>query len=406
MTGVVRGSATEPVSHARRSSGEEDRRPRRIRLMQITHDLGLGGLERVIVTLLRTIDRSRFEPSILCLRRLGPMAAEIEGLDVPIFQVPWTMGKPNYLAFREVGRVLRAQEVDVIHTHNTWAFVDGGLGGMLAGVRTHIHTDHARTFPDHLRYVMLEHFLSYRAYKVVGVSQHTADNLHDYEWISRRKLTVITNGIETDRFQSPIDKGAKRRALGLPPQGLIIGLNARLTPQKGVTHLLQALPAILRRFADVTVVVAGEGDLLPALEAEADALGVAAHVHFLGLRTDVEELLQLYDVYVSPSLWEGLPMSLLEAMAAGCPIVASDVGGVSTALRHRVSGTLVAPRDPSALAAALTELLADPDLRRRYSLAARKDAIDRFSAAAMTRRYERLYMRLPDPPPRYERGHP
>ena len=393
---ILRGSTSTANRRLAEAGTGLAPRARRTRLMQITHDLGLGGLERVIVTLLRTIDRSRFEPSILCLRRLGPMVDELKGLDIPIFQVPWTKGKPNYFAFREVARILRAQEVDVIHTHNTWAFVDGGLGALLAGVPTHIHTDHARTFPDRLRYIVLEHLLSYRAHKVVGVSQHTVDNLHRHEWISRRKLAVITNGIETDRFQFTIDKAAKRRELGLPPHGPVIGLNARLTPQKGITYLLQALPAVLRRFPDITVIIAGEGDLLSDLRAESEARGVAEHVRFLGLRPDVEELLQLYDVYVSPSLWEGLPMSLLEAMAAGCPIVASDVGGVPTALRHRVSGTLVPARDADALAAAIIELVGDPELRLRYAAAARKDAIEEFSAVAMTRRYERLYLRLPD----------
>jgi len=366
--------------------------------MQITHDLGLGGLEQVIVTLLRTIDRSRFEPSILCLRKIGPMAERLNGIDIPIFQVPWSPHRPNYLAFREVGRILREQRINVIHTHNTWAFVDGGLGGLLAGVKTHIHTDHARSFPDHLRLMVAEHVMSHLTYKVVGVSQDSAEKLRRYEKIPRRKLTVITNGIETDRYRCVINAGAKRRELGIGDRAPIIGLNARLTEQKGITYLLQCLPVIRARFPNVMLLVAGEGNLLDKLMAEAAQLGVSDHVRFLGLRTDAHELLQLYDVYASASLWEGLPMSLLEAMAARRAIVSTDVGGVSTAIEHGVNGTLVGSRDPQALATAIIELLESASLRERYGDAASRLVDLRFSAEAMTRRYEQLYLRLPELP--------
>src|SRR5436305_5299334 len=126
---------------------------RRLRVMHITDNLGAGGLEQVVVTICRTIDRSRFDPSVLCLSFKGALAARLDDLGVPVFELPRTPGRPNYFAFRAVARILRDQRIDVVHTHNTGPFIDGGLGALTAGVRTLVHTEHGRVFPDKLRYM-------------------------------------------------------------------------------------------------------------------------------------------------------------------------------------------------------------------------------------------------------------
>jgi len=365
----------------------------KIRLMQITHDLAIGGLQRVVATLCQNIDRDRFDVSVLCLRSLGPFAADIECLGIEVVLVP-QKATTDYLSFLKVARILRSLRIDVIHTHNTQPFVDGTLGALLAGVKTVVHTDHARPFPDKRRYMIAERAMSWRAYRVVGVSEHTSRNLVSYEKISRRKIETIPNGIDGARFDVEIDKIQKRREMGIAGDGPVIGLGVRLTSQKGITYLLKAMPEIVRRCPGVTLVVAGEGPLDDDLKSEASALGTGPNVRFVGPRLDVPELLKLFDVYVLPSLWEGLPMVLLEAMAAGCPIVATDVGGVSAAIHTGVNGVLVAPEDPDAIADAVINLLKDENLRQRYAVASREVFRKRFSAQIMTRAYERLYQRL------------
>jgi glycosyltransferase involved in cell wall biosynthesis len=368
---------------------------RRLRVLQITDNLGTGGLEQVAVTLCRNMDRSLFEPAALCIRFVGELASRLAEVDVPVYQLPQVPGKANYLAFRSIARMLRQLEIDVVHTHNSGPLLDGGLGALAAGVKTLIHTDHARDFPDKLRYMLMEHALSHFAYRVVGVSEHTVSNLRRYERISPRKLAMIPNGIELGAYSMPIDRAEKRRALGLPETGPIVGVTSRLAEPKGVTYLLKALPQLFARFDDLSVVIAGTGKLLDGLKAEARELGVAERVWFLGLRMDVPELLQLFDVYVLPSISEGLPMAVLEAMAAGRAIVATDVGGVGTVIRSAETGLLVAPRAPAALSDAITRLLVDDALRFRLGEAARRAVRARFSAAAMTRQYEQLYLRQP-----------
>jgi glycosyltransferase involved in cell wall biosynthesis len=365
---------------------------RRTRLMQITHDLAIGGLQRVVANICRAIDRDAFEVQVLCLRALGPFAADIERLGVKVTLVPQTR-RTDYFSFLKVARILRAERINVIHTHNTQPFVDGTLAALLSGVRTIVHTDHARSFPDKRRYMLAERAMSLFAYRVVGVSDHTSANLEKYEKIATAKIETIPNGIDGSAFDIPVDRTARRRELGIVSDALVLGIGVRLSEQKGITYLLEAMPTIVARIPRAVLVIAGEGPLEQDLKAEAERLGLGHHVKFVGPRLDVPELLKVFDLYVLPSLWEGLPMVLLEAMAAGCPIVATSVGGVPSAIETGVNGLLVPPQDPAMLAQAVVLALGDESLRRRLALAGKQAFAARFSAETMTRRYERLYRR-------------
>jgi glycosyltransferase involved in cell wall biosynthesis len=365
----------------------------KVRLMHVIEDLGIGGLERVVVTICRTIDRERFEPQVLCLRGSGPLAWELEEIGVPVVDIGGRPGTADYLAFWKVAREVRARRIDVVHTHNSLALFDGFAAARLAGVRTLVHTDHARDFPDKLRYMVVEHLVSHFIYRMVAVSEHTRDNLMRYEKISPGRIVTIPNGIDDRRFGNGRPREEMRRELGISSGAPVIGLGARLTEQKGVVHLLHAMVPLRERVPGVTLLVAGTGDQEETLQRAARELGVQENVRFLGARLDMPELLGMFDVYAMPSVWEGLPMALLEALAAGCPVVASDVGGIPTVIRHRVNGSLVPPRDPTALAEELAWLLSDEDARAQYRDEGRRTFLAGFSAEAMTRRYEALYLR-------------
>ncbi len=241
--------------------------------------------------------------------------------------------------------------------------------------------------------MVAERVMSLFAYRVVGVSDHTSANLEKFEQIATAKIETIPNGIDGSTFDVPVDREAMRRALGIPSDAVILGVGARLSPPKGVTYLLRALPEIVARVPRAVLIVAGEGPLEQDLKAEAERLVLGNHLKFVGPRADMPELLGLFDLYVLPSVSEGLPMVLLEAMAAGCPIVATSVGGVPSAIEDGVNGLLVPPRNPAMLAGAVIKVLEDGELRRRFTLAGRQVFAARFSAETMTRRYERLYRR-------------
>ena len=359
--------------------------------MQITHDLAIGGLQQVIVNICRTINRELFDVSVLCLRGLGEFVPVVQGLGINVFCLP--QGEIDYFPFLKIARILRQQKIDVLHVHNTQPLIEGTISSLLTNVRTIIHTDHARNFPDKLRYMIAEWLVSHFVYKMVGVSEHTSKNLQIYEKISHRKIITIHNGIDGTIYDGAMDTLQKKTELGIHSDGPVIGLGVRLSRQKGITYLLKAMPHILAVHQDATLVIAGDGPLKSDLEAEVDRLGLGKAVIFVGARSDMHSILKCFDIYILPSLWEGLPMVLLEAMAAGVPIIATDVGGNHSAIKHSFNGSLIPPKDPVAIYKEINKLLSDKTLRESYIQNGRKVFKEKFSAEIMTKQYEALYLR-------------
>jgi len=365
---------------------------RKKRVMIITHDVALGGLQQVIVNICNSMNRELFAPSVLCLRALGDYLPEFDALEIKVRLIPQKNGT-DYFSFLKVAKILKEENIDVIHTHNTQPFMDGVIGAVLAGVKTIVHTDHARSFPDKKRYMFAEWFLSHFVYKVVAVSEHTAFNLQKYEKIPRGKIEIIYNGINRNIQNVTIDKSKKRAELGIENSGPIIGLGVRLSEQKGITYLLSAMPGIIRVFPDITLVIAGKGPLEAKLKEQTVALGIGPHVLFVGMRLDIPEVIKLFDCYVLPSLWEGLPMVLLEAMAVGCPIVATDVGGVSSIIKSGENGILAKPGNTQELADGIIKTLSNDAFRAECIKNNMRIFNEKFDAAVMTRAYEKLYLR-------------
>jgi len=361
--------------------------------MQITHDLAIGGLQQVVLNLCRTINTERFQTTVLCLRALGPLVGEIERLGIKVILLPPKKSGTDYFSFVKVADILRRERIQVIHTHNTQPLVDGVLGATLSGGGQRIiHTDHARQFPDKIRYMVAEWCMSHFVHKMVGVSEQTTLNLLRYEKISHKKLMTIENGIDGSRFAVRIDRRAKQRELGISLAGPVIGVISRLEKVKGITYLIKALPEIIRHFPDLTLLVVGEGSELFTLQLETSQLGVEDHVIFTGVRHDIPDIFQLLDLYLLPSLSEGLPMGLLEAMAAGCPVIASRVGGIPGTVIHNKEAILVRPGAPDALTQATIRLLENHELREGLSRNLKKKFHMHYSAAIMTRKYCDLYV--------------
>jgi glycosyltransferase involved in cell wall biosynthesis len=365
---------------------------KKIKVVQITHDLALGGLQRVIVNICRTIDKFKFDISVLCLRELGCFQKEIESLGVQVTLIPQKDHGADYLSFLKVASYLKKNKPDVIHTHNTQPFIDGSIAAFLTGGKRIIHTDHARSFPDKWRYMFAEQVMSHFAHTVVGVSEHTSENLIKYEHISPSKIKTIPNGIDPSPFDLSFDKKNKRKELGISENGPILGVAVRLSEQKGISYLLKAMPGIIAEHPTVTLVIAGDGPLKHELINEANNLGIIKNVSFLGLRLDMAELLNIFDVYVMPSLWEGLPMVILEALAVGCPIVATDVGGIGSAVIDGSNGFLVESKNSSELENAIKTVLKNPDLQEKFSKYSKNLFYEKYDARIMTAAYESLYI--------------
>jgi glycosyltransferase involved in cell wall biosynthesis len=285
--------------------------------------------------------------------------------------------------------VLRRLGTDVLHSHEFTGAVYGTAATALLRL-PHVITMHATQYPlaARRRRIALRWAVRHSR-KAVGVSGATREHLLTSLRLAPDTVTVIHNGI---RF-SPGDRRAARAGLGLEDDAVMILSVGNLRPGKAHINLLKAVTRLegAARAIPWKVYIAGQGDEQAELQSFADQAGIAGRVVLLGHRDDVPSLLAACDVYAMPSLWENLPMAILEAMFAARPIVASEVGGIPEAIRSGTEGLLTPPGNPDALARALESLIADPGLRERMGQAALERARREFGVEAMTDAYEILY---------------
>lgn len=364
----------------------------KLRLLLITHDLEIGGLQKVVVSICKAIDREKFIPQVLCMRRLGTFAPEIEAMGIKVELLPQTKSGLDYLAFLKIARIIRRDNIDIIHTHNKQPFLDGSIAALLCGGKRLVHTDHARFFPDKVKYMVAEWFLSHFAKKMVGVSEPTTENLHKFEKISYKKLMTIPNGIDETPFVNAKKSEKRAREIGIKKNGVVFGLIARISKPKGIPYLLEAMAKVVKSLPDSTLLLIGEGELEDEMKKISNDFNLSENVIFTGPRTDIPELLKLIDIFVLSSISEGLPMVILEAMAARCPIVSTNVGGIPTVIKDSVNGRIVKPHSAEALADVMLELAVQKDIRERFASAGFELFKQKFSATMMTNAYEKLYI--------------
>jgi glycosyltransferase involved in cell wall biosynthesis len=289
-------------------------------------------------------------------------------------------------------RLIREEKIDVVQTTLFYADVIGTLAARFAGV-THIVSWEAITQPYGPKH-RLAYRLAAKGFRVsVSVSEAIRRMVEQDRHVPRSKTRTIRYGVDVRKFR-PSSGAAVRGALGIPSDRLVLGTVARLTEQKGHTFLIRAVPAVVSRFPNVTFLFAGDGPLRERLEAEAGSLGILKAVRFLGFRSDVAELLSCLDAFVLPSLYEGLPNVVLEAMACGKPVVATAVDGTPEAVKDGVTGLLVPPRDPGALAEAILRLARNPGLRRSMGAAARQKVLSEHRLEGQVEAFHALYSAL------------
>lgn len=286
---------------------------------------------------------------------------------------------------------------DIIHAHGFKASVPARLAAWRTGIPGVVYTSHNMVDQNWtgLRrkiYWKMERSLAKVTDKLIVVSEAMKERFIQ-EGIPASRVELVHNGISLKPYELPLDREAKRAQLGVAPGQTMIVCPARLIPSKGVDLLLEAVRKMgeTRSLNSLQVLVLGDGPLRAELENSAATLGLKDTVRFLGHRKDMPEVLKAADLFVLPSLAEGLPLSILEAMAAGCPVVASNVGGIPDAIRHGENGFLVNPGDAGALARALEFILSNPERRQAYASQARQNAITRFSSERMVEDVYRIY---------------
>lgn len=358
---------------------------RRLHICHVLLSLRPGGLENGVVNIANRLPRDRFRSSVCCLQQSGDFSQRLAP-DVDLRAFGLQRGNDPLLPFR-LARHLRASAVDIVHTRNPEALLYGYPAARLAGARI-VHSEHGRTFPEKtLRRWVLSSFVR-RTEAAFAVSRTLKDDLVRYLDYPEDHLAVLYNGVDCGRF-APRARVADR-GLDRP---LTIGSVGRLVAVKNYALLLQAaagLPEDLR----ARVLLIGDGPERPALERLAAELNPAGAVTIAGNQADVPAALAAMDIFVLPSLSEGLSNTVLEAMAAGLPVVATRVGGNPELVEHGVTGLLFGSGDVHELSEHLTRLARDPALRLRLGEAARARACSEFAIDSMVRRYADLYTHI------------
>jgi glycosyltransferase involved in cell wall biosynthesis len=347
---------------------------RRIRVVQVAGNSEGGGTQ-IAVQAMAHLDRGRFEVTLVApdSSRLAAACADAGARFHPLPLMHSRIG-------RDVRRQLRAffaeGQPDVVHAHGTRAawFATRALPASRRAppfiYSEHLFACDAREGLAQLPWRMIERSLCRRATCVTTSCKRNARRALAYRWVRPEHLRLEHYGIDVAAVRAQAAQATTRDALGLPPGACVVGTVGRLIPQKGVGYLLSAVPEILRARPDTHLIVVGDGELRGALEAHCRALAVADRVHFLGASERPWRLLASCDVIALPSLFEGLPLTALEALAVGRPVVATDVGGVAEVVVPHRTGQLVPSRDPAALAQAIIWMLEHQDERHAMSNAA------------------------------------
>ena len=342
-----------------------------------------GGSEQVLLHLLAGLDRAKWRPVLLHHPEpgLARLVKEARASGVPTRAVARVTDANLLLRLPGLVRAIAAERPAVFHAHLNWplACKVGLVAAAFRRVPAVVATVHLVVEGLMNRNVRLQvRAVGTAVDRYLAVSQHVRDRLAAGVRLPERKLRVVPNGIDPAPFAGAADPALRARLTGSPDRPLVFTA-ARLSPHKGLDVLVSAAALV----PEALFVVAGEGPERAALEARAQALGVAQRVRLLGARDDVPELLAVCDLFVLPSLVEGLPLSVLEAMAAAKPVVATRIGGTTEAVVDGETGFLVPPGDAGALATAIRTLLADPLRARRTGEAARDRLRARFTARAM-----------------------
>jgi len=362
----------------------------RIRVVEVLATGTSGGAQEHVYGLVSRIDRERYDVSVIALSA-GSGARKIARLGVPVLVIE---NRDDDRVVELVAEYIAATCADIVHNHMYRAEIVGTRAALLAGERigrrpyivSTVHSSRVRSPEDRANVRALTPAMD----RLIAVSESMVRKIAD-ERAGLAPVSLIYNGVDLDRYEHQEPCCTLREEYGMAPNAQIVGVVARLEPEKGHPTLLEAWPAVLRSCPDAYLLIVGEGSQREALERQANDLRIGHRVVFTGRRDDIPAVTAALDVAVLPSYREAQGLTILEAMALTRPVVASNVGGIPEMIQDGVTGLLVPPRDPDALAVAIVRLLRDHPLADMLARAGHDLVHDRFCIQLMVRAIEAIY---------------
>jgi glycosyltransferase involved in cell wall biosynthesis len=367
-----------------------------VRVVQVIGSMHIGGAENAVVHLARGLDRDRFEVAVCCTRERGLLAEQVasEGIEV-VLSAP--KGRPTrYLTPLTLWRTLRQLRADVVHTHGTPSLLHAGPLRAIGAIPPWVHTFHYGNYPlPGARHMRGERLLSRLANQLVAVAEPQRESLIRCHGLAAERLLTIHNGVSVNPFLDRPEVRARLRAeLGVAADERLVGCVAVLTEQKGLDDLVDAFATVAMAHPRARLFLAGRGPLEAPLKARVERAGLGRRTIFAGWRQDNLELMTALDVFVMSSLWEAMPLALLEAMAARRAIVVTDVGDNRRVVDDGRCAHVVPARNAAALAAAIDSVLKEPGAAAAMAARAHQRFLDRFTVDRMVCEYMAVYDRV------------
>ncbi len=350
----------------------------------------MHGVKRLFGWMIPRFDRERYTVSLVSLRKKDLSEETLESMGIDITYLGKSKFDPTTLP--ALLKVIRRKKIDILHLHGYGATTFGRIAAGMRSIPTILH-EHANLTDTPWFQKVADAILEAETDIALAVSQSTADFVIKARQIPPDKVKVVYLGVpmeEFNRTRSAEEIAGARAELGVTPDQLLIGSVTRLHDSKGNDYLVEAARLVVEQRPAARFMVFGEGPLRDELEARARRLGLAERFQFAGFARDVARVVSAFDISVFPSLWEGTPLTVFEALAMGKAIVATDADGLVDVLRHEHDAVIVPKRDAAALAAAMIHLIDEPDTRARLSEAARVSA-RQYDIAAFVGKMERLY---------------
>ncbi|MHC4944508.1 MAG: glycosyltransferase [Planctomycetota bacterium] len=366
-----------------------DEQGKKLRLMMLLQGLNVGGLEKVAVDLANHLPET-YEITLCCYDNLGPLESLLKENREALLLERKPGFDPGIIV--KLRRELKNRKIDVIHAHNHTAFFYGTMAARMGGTKKIVYTEHGRTEPLSWKARLAHRVLSRFVHQTIVVADYLKDVLIREEGFPKDKIRFIPNGIDDSPYLEGDRSDTLRDELGLDRSTKLVGVIARLDPIKNHKLVLRAMKAVIAEEPSTRLLLVGDGPLKEELSqiVQKDP-AIQDAVLFLGERNDVPNILKNLDMFVLPSLSEGMSLTLVEAMAASLPIVVTEVGGNPAIITHKVSGILVPSDDHESMAKAVLDLLRDDDLSSRLAEGARKRFEEEYTIGQMVKRYRQVY---------------
>ncbi|OPX36127.1 MAG: hypothetical protein B1H11_07985 [Desulfobacteraceae bacterium 4484_190.1] len=367
----------------------------KIKVLHLTLSMGMGGIENLILTITKNLNHDLFESTVGCLDYPGELFNRLSESGIKAFCLKRKPGLDIGLIWKLASK-LRRLKIDIVHSHNQGAHFYGCLSANLARVPIVICTEHSRHNTDK-RYIrhLEKRFLSFFTDAIITVTDQLRELAINQDHINPKKIITVYNGIDCGKFHKRFDSDKIKNSLGISSENVILGIVARLNPIKNHDLLLRAMACALRSGENLTLLIIGDGELRNDLVAQTSHLGISSRVLFLGNCNNIPELLSIIDIFVLCSLSEGLPLTLLEAMAAQKAIIITDSANSAGLIGDGKNGIVVPSDSEEELTAAIVNLSrSSQGYMEKLGEASYKKVVAQFNEKRMVGRYEEIYLGL------------